>query len=411
MSPGPSRRGLFAGLGATGAAGLAAGGLAGHAVTESTRPEDPALAPARGRVRITEGRPPALTTPTPAHVHVLALDLNGEGASEVRRAAREVLRAWDDHIPALHEEGLAGLTEGSPTQGLHPASLGVTTGVGASLLERAELTAHRTEEMQDLPSFEADDLDPDHCDGDLLLHVGAEDPVVVSSAVDHLVGLVGDHARVRWALPGFQRSAATAHDPAATPRNLMGQIDGTVNPDPAEALFDTQVRAVHGEPDPAWMDGGTYVVVRRIRMLLDTWFSREVDQREAVIGRRISDGAPLGRDHEDDLPDLVARHDDGTPVIPEDAHIRLASPESTLGARMARRSFSYDLGWGAGGRRRAGMLFTAWQADPRQGFTAVQQSLDEGGDALNEYIRHEGSALFAVPVLEPGRPHPLLDHL
>lgn len=411
MSPGPSRRGLFAGLGATGVAGLAAGGLAGHAVTEGTRPEDPALVSARGRVRATEGRPPALAVPTPAHVHVLALDLHGDDASEVRRAAREVLQAWDDHVPALHEEGLAGLTEGSPTQGLHPASLAVTTGVGASLLERTGLTGQRTDEMEDLPSFDADDLEPDHCDGDLMLHVGAEDPVVVSSAVDHLVGLVGDHARVRWALPGFQRSTATAHDPAATPRNLMGHIDGTVNPDPAEALFDTQVRAVHGELDLAWMDGGTYVVVRRIRMLLDTWFSREAKEREAVIGRRLSDGAPLGGDHEDDLPDLAARHDDGTPVIPEHAHIRLASPEATLGARMVRRSFSYDLGWRAGGRRQAGMLFTAWQADPRQSFTAVQQALDEGGDALNDYIRHEGSALFAVPATEPGRPHPLLDHL
>ncbi|WP_017607806.1 Dyp-type peroxidase [Nocardiopsis xinjiangensis] len=411
MSAGPSRRGLFAGLGATGAAGLATGGLAGHAVAEGTRRGDPALAPARRRVETAEGRPPALAAPTPAHVHVLALDLNGANASEVRRAAREVLQAWEDHVPALHEAGLSELTEGSPTQGLHPASLGVTTGVGASLLERAGLTAHRTEEMEDLPSFEADDLDPDHCDGDLLLHVGAEDPVVVSSAVDHLVGLAGDHARVRWALPGFQRSTAAARDPSATPRNLMGHIDGTVNPDPGEALFDTQVRAVHTEPDPAWMDGGTYVVVRRIRMLLDTWFSREVDQREAVIGRRVSDGAPLSGDREEDLPDLAARHEDGTPVIPEHAHIRLASPEATLGARMARRSFSYDLGWEAGGRRRAGLLFTAWQADPRRGFTAVQQSLDEGGDALNDYVRHEGSALFAVPATAPGRPHPLLDHL
>ncbi|GHD19996.1 hypothetical protein GCM10007147_11500 [Nocardiopsis kunsanensis] len=411
MSPGPSRRGLFAGLGATGIAGLAAGGLAGHAVTEGTRSENPALAPAHARVRTTGGPPPALALPTPAHVHVLALDLNGEEAPEVRRAAREVLQAWDDHVPALHEEGLSGLVEGSPTQGLHPASLGVTTGVGASLLERAGLPGHRTEEMADLPSFGTDELEPEHCDGDLMLHVGAEDPVVVSSAVDHLVGLAGEHARVRWALPGFRRSTATAHDPSATPRNLMGQIDGTVNPDPAEALFDTQVRAVHGPPDLAWMDGGTYVVVRRIRMLLDAWFARGADEREAVIGRRLSDGAPLGGEHEDDLPDLAARHDDGTPVVPEHAHIRLASPEATLGARMARRSFSYDLGWQPGGRRRAGMLFTAWQADPRRGFTAVQRSLDEGGDALNDYVRHEGSALFAVPAAAPGRTHPLLDHL
>lgn len=413
MSPAPTRRGLLTGLGAGGLAGLATGGLAGHTVADRARTgeEEAALAPSRARPRTGDGRPPALAEPTPAHVYVLALDLDGEDTGKVRRAARQTLLAWDEHVSALHEDGTAALPEGSPAQGLHPASLGVTVGIGSGLLERTGLEQHRPGELEDLPPFAADDLDPGHCGGDLMLHVGAEDPVVAGAAVQHLLGAAGDHVRVRWALPGFRRTAAAAHDPAATPRNPMGHIDGTVNPDPGEALFDHQVRAVHTEPHLAWMDAGTYVVVRRIRMLLDTWFSRTAGEREAVIGRRLSDGAPLGRDHEHDLPDLAARHEDGTPVVPADAHIRLASPESTRGARTVRRGFAYDLGWDAGGHHRAGMLFTAWQADPRRGFTALQQALDEGGDALNDYVRHEGSALFAVPAAEPGRPHPLLDHL
>lgn len=144
-------------------------------------------------------------------------------------------------------------------------------------------------------------------------------------------------------------------------------------------------------------------------MLLDDWFTLEPEEREEAVGRRLPDGAPLGGRYEGDLPDFSARGPDGKPVIAENAHIRLAGPENTLGARMLRRGFSYDLGWDHDGNRQAGLLFTAWQADPRTGFVPVQQALDEGGDALNAYIRHEGSALFAVPANHKARLAPFRD--
>ncbi|MFE9243611.1 Dyp-type peroxidase [Nocardiopsis sp. NPDC006938] len=400
---GVSRRGLLSGLGAAGAAGLAAGGLLGAGAARTLDVWDPARDLTLSLGGPEDGRPPALLTPTPAHVHVVAVDLAAEEPEEVSELAREVLSVWGEHAFDLHERGLSALGAEAPAQGLHPASLGVTLGLGAGLLDRAGLGDRRPAPLEDLPAFAADRLDPDQCGGDLMLHVGAEDPLVVSAAVDHLLGLVRDRATVRWSLPGFQRAAATARDPSATPRNLMGQVDGTVNPDPAEARFGPQVLASHTDPATAWMDGGTYVVVRRVRMFLDAWSDLAPTDRERVIGRRLSDGAPLGGEREDDLPDLAARDGDGNPVIPADAHIRLASPERTLGARMLRRGFNYDLGW-RGGRRDAGLLFTAWQADPRAGFTAVQRELDEGGDALNAFVSHEGSAVFAVPPAHD--PHP-----
>ncbi|WP_017573662.1 Dyp-type peroxidase [Nocardiopsis halotolerans] len=401
-----SRRGLLGAVGAAGVAGLGAGGLTGYtAAAGAGERTESALAAARSRGGPEDGRPPALLTPTPAHVRVVAVDVLAEDGTETREAAREVLAAWSREARALHERGPAALGEGAPTQGMHPASLGVTLGLGPSLLERAGLADRRPPRMEDLPAFGTDQLNPDWCGGDLMLHVGAEDPVVLSAAVDHLLRTVRGRAGVRWALPGFQRSAAAAVDPEATPRNLMGQVDGTVNPRPDEALFGTQVLASHTERPLAWMDGGSYVVVRRIRMLLDDWFALEPRRREEVIGRRLADGAPLGGDRERDRPDLSALDDAGEPVIARDAHIRLASPESTLGARMLRRGFNYDLGWDTDGRRQAGLLFTAWQADPRTGFTAVQRGLDEGHDALGAYVRHEGSALFAVPPVREGEPH------
>lgn len=391
---GPSRRGLLTG-GAAGAVGLAAGGLLGAGVN---RPEpDPALAVTLSRGGYRDGLPPALLTPTPSHVRVVVLDVVAGGPEEVAARAGEVAQAWREEIRALHEHGLEGVVEGAPTQGLHPASLGITLGLGGSLLERAGLGDRRPEELEDLPDFAGDRLREEWCDGDLMLHVGAEDPVVAGAAARHLVDLVGGRVRVRWALPGFRRGAVTAKDPSATPRNLMGQVDGTVNPHPDQAVFASQVLAAHPDPATAWMDGGTYVVVRRIRMLLEGWFALSEDEREQVVGRRLDDGAPLGGSKEDDRPNLVARDDAGRQVIAPNAHIRLASAENTLGARMLRRGFDYDLGWDSEGRVDAGLLFTAWQADPRTGFTAVQRSLDEGGDALGEYIRHEGGAVFAVP--------------
>ncbi|GAB3714991.1 Dyp-type peroxidase [Nocardiopsis oceani] len=398
---------MLTGLGTAGA-GLAAGGLIGAgagAVRGRAEAHDPARGLTLSRGGSSDGRPPAVLAPTPAHVHVVAVDLRADDPDEVSEAARLVLAEWNDQVRDLHEYGLAGVTDGAPSQGLHPASLGVTLGLGAGLLDRSGLEERRPEPMEELPEFAADRLDPALCGGDLMLHVGAEDPLVVTSAVEHLVGRVREHAVVRWSLPGFQRAAATATDPSATPRNLMGQIDGTVNPDPAEAQFGPQVLAAHPEGGASWMDGGTYVVVRRIRMLLDDWFDLEPGERERVVGRRLSDGAPLGGEHEHDLPGLSERGADGEPVIPANAHVRLASPERTLGARMLRRGFNYDLGWGPDGRREAGLLFTAWQADPRTAFTAVQHQLDEGADALNTYVRHEGSAVFAVPPVREDEPH------
>ena len=402
MSEGPTRRGLFAGLGAAGAAGLLTGGLIGVGATREEPDQARRMSLDRGGPR--KGLPPALHTPTPAHVQVVALDVSAQEPDQVAERARAISEVWEEEVGRLHEGGAEEVLEGAPTQGLHPASLGVTVGLGASLLERAGLKDRCPEELADVPAFATDRLDPDLCGGDVMLHVGAEDPVVVSTAVRHLLGRVREHARVRWALPGFQRGAVTAQDPSGTPRNLMGQIDGTVNPHPEEALFGPQVLAAHTDPATSWMDGGTYVVVRRIRMLLDDWFDLSVHERERAVGRRLADGAPLGGQGEQDRPDLSARDEDGEPVIAANAHIRLASPEHTLGARMLRRGFNYDLGWGPDGRAETGLLFTAWQADPRTGFTAVQRHLDEGEDALNEYIRHEGSAVFAVPPMGGDEP-------
>ncbi|MUL40544.1 Dyp-type peroxidase [Streptomonospora sp. PA3] len=399
---GVSRRGLLARVGAAALVGAGTGLGAGEvlapgpgAAGESSTPprlrmaQTPAPAGGPGRLQ-----PGIIDTP-PAFAHVLALDLAGSGSPDrARERAASVLRAWTESAARLHREGPAAVVPGAGAAGLLPASLGVTVGIGASLLAATGRPDARPEALADLPGFATDTLREEWCGGDLLLQVGAEDPMVAASAVQHLLAGAREQVRVRWAVRGFRRTAAAAEDPSAAPRNLMGQIDGTNNPTGSLLERTVQVRRGAG---PEWMAGGSYVVVRRIRMLLEDWFGEDVAHRERVIGRDLPTGAPLGQQGADAEVDLTAENPDGGPAVPDRAHIRLASPRNTLGARMLRRGYSFDEGWRPDGTRDAGLLFMAWQADPARGFVPVQRNLADSGDALNEYIRHEGSALFAVP--------------
>lgn len=193
---------------------------------------------------------------------------------------------------------------------------------------------------------------------------------------------------------GFNRSpGATSHP--MTARNLMGQIDGTNNPKPADADFDKRI-FVPASGDPAWMADGSYAVVRRIRMLLDDWEKLSGKAQDDVIGRKKSDGAPLTGGTETTEPDLEKTGADGKLVIPINAHARITRPDQNGGAAMVRRPFSYHDGIGHDGVPDAGLLFICWQADPLRGFVPVQRKLDRG-DALSDFIRHESSGLFAVP--------------
>jgi deferrochelatase/peroxidase EfeB len=145
------------------------------------------------------------------------------------------------------------------------------------------------------------------------------------------------------------------------------------------------------------MRGGSYLVARRIRMLVESWDTDFLADQEAVFGRFKTSGAPLTGTHEFDTPDLAARDKDGRPVIPATAHIRLASPHANGGQRILRRGYSYTDGIDPDtGLLDAGLFFIAFQKDPRRQFVPIQRRLGRSDD-LNEYIRHTGSAVFAVP--------------
>ncbi|MFJ2442253.1 MULTISPECIES: iron uptake transporter deferrochelatase/peroxidase subunit [unclassified Streptomyces] len=393
---GISRRRLLGTAGAAGATGLALGAVGGATGSAANRP-----APATALTTIGTGSVPfhgahqgGITTPAHASAHLVAFDL-APGAG--RKEAAALLRRWSASARAM----MAGEPATGDDTGIAldagPSSLAVTFGFGRTFFDRTDLTGQRPEALDPLPAFSSDHLDANRSDGDLWIQIGSDDALVAFHALRTLQKDAGAAAGVRWQMNGFNRSPGATPHPM-TSRNLMGQIDGTRNPKPSEPDFDQRIFVPANPPAgvPDWMAGGSYAVVRRIRMLLDDWEKLPLAKQEKVIGRRKSDGAPLTGGTETTLLDLDKRDAEGNLIIPSNAHARITVPEANGGAAMLRRPFSFHDGIGADGTPDAGLLFVCWQADPLKGFVPVQRKLDRG-DALSVFIRHESSGLYAVP--------------
>jgi deferrochelatase/peroxidase EfeB len=220
------------------------------------------------------------------------------------------------------------------------------------------------------------------------------DPQVAYHAIRNLTRIGRGRVTLRWVQQGFGRTSSTAAG-QETPRNLMGFKDGTNNLVAGAPDFDRAVW-VGQDADPSWMRNGSYLVVRRIRMHIEVWDRNSLTDQEQTFGRSRSSGAPLGQRLEHDPIDLHARGADGMPLVPRDAHVRLAN-QKARGMSILRRGYSFTDGIDTRtGQLDAGLFFLAYQADPHAQFVPLQSALAHG-DALNEYIQHVGSALFAIP--------------
>ncbi|MER5861868.1 iron uptake transporter deferrochelatase/peroxidase subunit [Kitasatospora sp. NPDC002040] len=391
-SSGLSRRTLLGSAGAGLAIGAAGGALGQQALAAA--PAAPAAAAALGSAVVPFHGPhqAGILQPGQARVQLAAFDL-AEGAG--RDGLRKLMQQWSATAARLTRGEGAPSAENQIALDAGPCSLTVTFGFGASLFDRVGLTDRRPAALAPLPDFPEDAIDRARSDGDLWVQIGADDALVVFHAFRVLQRQAAGLASLRWQMAGFGRTPGATPQPM-TGRNLMGQVDGTNNPKPGQDGFEQKVFTGGGD----WPAGGTYAVVRRIRMLLDNWENLPTDRQERVIGRRKSDGAPLSGGTETTPVDLAARGADGALAIAADAHVRVAAPASNGGAAMLRRGFSYADGTLADGSPDAGLLFVAFQADPSKGFVPVQRKLARG-DGLSRFVRHESSGLYAVP---PGAP-------
>jgi dye decolorizing peroxidase len=384
-----SRRRLLALASLTGGA-VVAGAAAGLAeVTGGER----ARALGDRRVPFDGDHQAGILAPYAAHGWFAAYDLEREVTAN-RLAG--TLQSWTAAARQL-TDGRPVPGDDAVVAGYGPASLTITAGFGASLLRRFGTAV--PDALEPLPPFPRDQIDRSRSDGDLGVLVTADDVLVAAHALRTLTRLGRGTVRVRWQMSGFSTTDGLVTGGDATPRNLMGQLDGTGNPRPSDAGFEKRVFAV----GPAWMRGGSYLVFRRIRMLLDDWERLPRERQEQIVGRRKETGAPLSGGTESTPLDLDKQTPGGALAIGASAHVRQASPYSNDGATILRKGFSYFDGYRPDGAPDAGLLFMAFQADPREGFTRIQQRLS-GADDLSRFLRHESSALFAVPPgCRPGR--------
>jgi deferrochelatase/peroxidase EfeB len=273
--------------------------------------------------------------------------------------------------------------------GLFPASLTVTVGLGPGVFaDRFGLASFRPKALADLPRMPGDFLEPGLTGGDLSVQACADDPQVAYHAVHNLARMAATVAQTHWMVLGFGR--ASAGPGQQTPRNLMGFKDGTRNVT-GDAEFDRYVWT----DDADWFAGGTYQVARKIRMTMETWDVNGIASQQKVFGRTKDEGAPLGAKAEHDTPDFAATDGDGKQVISPYSHMAMSSPENNNGTKILRRAYNYTDGLNSQGLLDAGLMFIAYMNDP-QHFVDLQSKLGKF-DLLNEYIRHIGSAVFAVP--------------
>ncbi|MDR3534834.1 MAG: iron uptake transporter deferrochelatase/peroxidase subunit, partial [Rhodopila sp.] len=295
----------------------------------------------------------------------------------------------------------APASDSAEAVGLPPARLTLTFGFGPGLFikdgkDRYGLANARPEALVDLPRFNGDQLAPEKTGGDLSIQACADDPQVAFHAVRQLARLAYDAAELRWAQTGFLSRPADG----STPRNLMGFKDGTQSPENVD-------KAVWvGNDGPGWMQGGSYLVVRRIRMALEHWDRTKVSFQEQTMGRHKYSGAPLGLKNEFEPLRLDRNDSDENPIIPENAHVRLANAAANETAEILRRGYSYNDGvnftaerwppWRQGMEYDAGLFFVCYQNDPRTGFIKLFEKMAKF-DMLNQFVTHTGSGIFACP--------------
>ncbi len=399
---GLSRRGLLGLAVGAGAAGLAVGagsGTVGGVALGRSRER----AAADARAEVGGIHQPGITTPVQDHLHFAAFDMS---ARTIRADLVTLLQDWTYAATRMMqglEVSATGAVGGSPEAppddtgealGLPASNLTITFGFGPSLFDdRFGLADARPPGLVRLPAFLGDDLDPLRSDGDLCVQACADDPQVAVHAIRNLSRIAFGRATIRWSQLGFGRTSKTTAA-QATPRNLFGFKDGTANvlaDDRAALDENVWVSASEG---PAWLAGGSYLAARRIAMVIESWDRVRLAEQERIVGRDKSEGAPLSGGAEAAAPDFTAVDAAGSPRIDARSHVRLAHPDANGGIRLLRRGYNFVDGTTDLGRLNAGLFFLSFQRSPDR-FITLQRSLST--DAMNEYIRHEGSGLWAVP--------------
>jgi deferrochelatase/peroxidase EfeB len=351
-----------------------------------------------------------ITTPAQDRLHFAAFDtapgLDRDGLIELLHDWTVAAARMTQGRPAGKYGPAAGPMDAPPDDtgealDLPAAGLTLTFGFGPTLFrtaageDRFGIASRRPAALVDLPRFPGDALVEAISGGDLCVQACSDDPQVAVHAIRNLSRIAFGRAAIRWSQLGFGRTSSTSRA-QVTPRNLFGFKDGTANIKSEDAsIVEDQVWAGPGD-GASWMAGGSYLVARKIRMVIETWDRQQLGEQERIIGRDKGEGAPLSGGTEFTAPNFLALAKDGGTKIDPASHVRLAHPSVNSGAQLLRRGYNFVDGNDELGRLNAGLFFIAFQRDPRKQFIPIQQRL-ASGDLMNEYTRHVGSGVFAVP--------------
>jgi deferrochelatase/peroxidase EfeB len=235
----------------------------------------------------------------------------------------------------------------------------VTLGLGPGLFD-GHFGAARPLGLRELPAFPGDALDPRWCGGDLCVQACGPTAEAAQDGLERIASAAGEATAVRWRQAGSLRRRAPG---------ITGFREGANN---LRRGIDLDRHVWVRARERSWMVGGTFLVVRRIRIDLEAWERLSVEEQEAVIGRHKVSGLPVGG---------------GPPEhLPPGSHVRVAAPRENGRIGLLRRGYDYE----------GGLLFLAFMADPRRQFVPLQRRLAEH-DRLSAFITHTGSAVFAVP--------------
>jgi deferrochelatase/peroxidase EfeB len=409
MSPLDRRRFLTRSLGAIGAGGI--GAAIGAGLTEGAAASPPPPGPAAlaqqvnqqalaARIPFDGAYQSGILTPRQDLATFVALDSVAPNTAVLF----EALQAISTEARLLTQGqavGVAEIDDPPPDSGIlgpldSPDSLTVTVALGGSLFDgRYGLAAKRPAQLTAMPAFAHDELDPARTGGDVLVQICAGQRDTVVHTFRELMRVIDGRLVVRWTIDGFQ-SAQRGPSTKNNRRNLFAFRDGTSNPDvDNQAVMNRLIWVQPGSSEPAWAAGGTYFVVRTIRMHVEFWDRVGMLEQEQMIGRDRVVGAPLGGT--DEFQDPRYDLDPKGKRIPLDAHIRLANPRTaaTDDQRILRRGYNYHRGIDAAGNLDQGLVFVAFNQDPKRQFATIQTRLDE--EPMTDYITPVGGGYFFAP--------------